>query len=248
MAKTLKGRGIFVCATPQTNLPLDAAAFAALTWVQVGGVGSIGETGPNTNLPAYDQFDTDVTQKGKGITDAGNPPIECSYSATDAGQIILRAAGLTTSDYAVAFTDDDGVTYYQCGKIVGPTHPNGRVEDFRLDVFNVACNQREVLVTLATAPVNVLIPSLTGSVGVASGLLTAVEGNWSGLPTSYVYQWQTDVGGNLAFVDIAGANSRTYDMVAGDLGDRIRVGVKGVNGFGTTASYSYSFPSPIVTA
>lgn len=248
MAKTLKGRVVYVCAAAQATLPLNLAAFQALTFVAVGNVGSIGESGPNTNMPAYDELETDVTQKGKGITDAGNPPIECSYSSTDPGQIILRAAALTNSDYAVAWVDDDGVTYYNCGKINGPTHPNGRNEDFRLDVFTVGANQREVITTVSSAPVNVLPPAVTGVADASSGLLTCLEGEWSGLPTSYVYQWQTDVAGNLSFSDISGATSRTYDMVAGDVGDHIRVGVKGVNAAGTTASYTYSFPSSLVVS
>lgn len=249
MAKTLKGRLVYVCATPQTGLPLNAAAFAALTWVAVGNVGSIGESGASTNLPAYDELDTDVTQKSKGITDGGNPPIECSYNATDPGQAILRTAAQGTGDYAVAWTDDDGITYYNCGKITGPTHPNGRNEDFRLDVFTLGANQREVIVGAAAAPVNALAPAISGSISAASGVLSVVyNGSWTNLPSSYVYQWQQDTAGNNSFVDIGGATSSTYDPTAGNIGNKIRCGVKGVNGFGTTATFTYSFPSSLITA
>lgn len=249
MAKSLKGRIVYVCSTAQTGLPLNAAAFAALTWVAVGNVGSIGESGPNTNLPSYDELDTDVTQKSKGITDGGNPPIECSYNASDAGQAILRAAALTTGDYAVAWTDDDGITYYNCGKITGPTHPNGRNEDFRLDVFTLGANQREVIVGAAAAPVNSIPPAIAGGVSAASGLLYVMSpGAWSNLPSSYVYQWQQDTAGNNSFSDIGGATGATYDPISGNIGNKIRVGVKGVNGFGTTASFTYSFPSSLITA
>src|SRR5688572_26689810 len=116
MAKTLKNREVHICETPQ-SADLNAAGFAALTYVQVSNIGSIGESGPNTNLPTYDEMDTDVIQKSKGITDAGSPPIEMSYNPTDPGQIIMRAAALTSDDYAVAFIDDDGVIYYNRGKI-----------------------------------------------------------------------------------------------------------------------------------
>lgn len=48
-AKTNAGSKLFICALPQ-NADLTATEFAALTFVQVKKVGSIGERGINTNV------------------------------------------------------------------------------------------------------------------------------------------------------------------------------------------------------
>jgi hypothetical protein len=154
MAKTLKNRQVWIAATaaggttPEAqNTDLDLAGFEALDWTQVKNIGSVGESGPSTNLPTYDEMDTDVIQKSKGITDAGSPPIEMSYNPTDAGQTAMRAASLSSNNFAFKFVDDDGVIYYNRGLVTGPTHPNGRNEDFRLDVYTLGLNQREVVDT-----------------------------------------------------------------------------------------------------
>lgn len=153
MAKTLKGRTVWInCTASNGTTPqaqnsdiANAAAYAALNWTQIKNVGSIGESGPSTNLPAYDELGTDVTQKSKGITDAGNPTLEISYTAADNGQVALRAASLTNNNYAFKWLDDDNVVYYNRGVVTGPTHPNGRNEDFRVDVFTLGLNQREII-------------------------------------------------------------------------------------------------------
>ena len=149
MAKTLKGREVYIAASTtnptESDSVLDLAAFEALTWVQINNVGALGESGASTNLPAYDELDTDVLQKGKGITDAGTTTLEVSLNMTDNGQIALRTAALANNNYAIKWVDDDGVIHYQRGLVTGPTAPNGRNEDFRRQVFTFGWNQREVI-------------------------------------------------------------------------------------------------------
>jgi hypothetical protein len=260
MAKTNKGREVYVCETAQAS-DLDLAAFVALTWVLVSNVGAIGESGASTNLPSYDEFDTDVLQKGKGITDAGTTTIEVSTNMTDVGQVALRTAALTQNDFAISWVDDDGVTHYQRGKITGPTAPNGRNEDFRRQVFTMGWNQREVIATAAdiVAPVNSLVPSMAAAQTLDisdATVVTGLFGTWTGHPTSYVWQFEKDVAGNGVFSAIGGASGTwtagtaqpTYTIVAGTgATNRVRFGVKGVNAAGTTAAFSYSTPSiPVI--
>lgn len=143
--------------TTAANDDLSEAAFALLTYVEITGVGSHGETGTNTNILTYDTWDTSVAQKAKGISDAGSPEIEVSRSVTDAGQIALRAAALTSDNYAfkIVRTDKLNATgtptiLYNRGLITGPRRPMGRNEDFDLEIFTLALQQLEV-VTDATA-------------------------------------------------------------------------------------------------
>jgi hypothetical protein len=143
---------LFICATAQAT-DLDAAGFAALTFVEIKGVGSVGETGVNTNILSYDTWDTEVTQKGKGITNAGDPEIEVARNTADAGQDILRTAAATNLNYAFKIERNDKLTalgtntlLYNRGLVVGPRRPNGRNEDFDLEIFQLALQQKEIVV------------------------------------------------------------------------------------------------------
>lgn len=151
---THAGFKLYVCATAQPA-DLNQAAFEALTWVEVGGVGSHGETGTSTNILTYDTWDTDVAQKAKGISDAGSPDIEVARDPDDPGQVILRTAALTNLNYAFKITandtpnsdpDSEPTTRYNRGLVTGPREPNGRNEDFDLEVFTLALQQRQITV------------------------------------------------------------------------------------------------------
>lgn len=151
MAKTNAGRKFYICETAQAA-DLTKSQFEALTWLEVNNVGSIGESGIQTNIVSYDELGTTVTQKAKGISNAGDPAVECARNPTDPGQIALRAMALTNLDYAYKTEDNDapsGFTnsiYYNRGLVTGPTRPNGRNEDFVLEVFTLALNQKEIVV------------------------------------------------------------------------------------------------------
>lgn len=158
MANTLKGRKLWIACTSaggstpsvQNTDLANVAAYDALLWTEIKHVGSIGESGTNTNIVSYDELGTDVTQKNKGISNAGDPQIELARFGTDAGQMALRAACLTKSNYAFKWVDDDlistnGTTYYNRGLVTGPTRPNGRNEDFNLEHFTLGLVQLELI-------------------------------------------------------------------------------------------------------
>lgn len=152
MANTQKNNKLSICTTPQPN-DLNAAGFAGLTYVEIGNVGSIGETGINTNILNYDSLSTDVSDKSKGVSNAGDPAVECARAFNDPGQIALRAAAKTNLKYAFKLERNDSpdgvlsnTIIYNRGLITGPTRPGGRNEDFDLEVFTLGLVQREVVV------------------------------------------------------------------------------------------------------
>lgn len=160
MANTNKNRKFYIACTapggatpsPQ-NVGLDGTAFAALSWTEVGHVGNIGESGAKDNIVNYDELATDVLQKNKGITNAGDPMIECARNIADNGQKAMRAAGPTKFFYAFKILDDDepnggthGTIYYNLGLVVGPVRPNGRNESFNLEQFTLGLVQREIVI------------------------------------------------------------------------------------------------------
>lgn len=151
-ANTNAGSKVYVCAEPQ-QADLDATAYAALTWVELKGVGSFGETGTTTNILNYDTWGTEVTQKAKGISDAGSPDIEVERIPTDPGQIIMRTAANANFNYAIKIERNDKATsggtptiIFTRGLITGPRRPQGRNEDFDLEIFGTGLNQKEIVV------------------------------------------------------------------------------------------------------
>jgi len=166
MADTLKNRKLYIAVTGDSGADLytplvcptdlNQAAYEALDWTQVKHVGSIGETGTKDNIVSYDELDSDVTPKGKGISNAGDPPIECARKASDNGQKAMRTAGATKHVYAFKVVDDDmpsggtnGTTYYNRGLVGGPSKPNGRQENFNLEIYTLGLVQREITVEAA---------------------------------------------------------------------------------------------------
>lgn len=160
MANTNKNSKFYIAVTePSGSVPqacpadLTLEQYEALHWTQVKNTGSIGETGTSTNVVSYDELETDVTQKQKGISNAGDPDIECARNPTDPGQIAMRAAGATKFYYAFKVEKDDapqpGYTnsvFYNRGLVTGPRRPNGRQEDFDLEIFSLGLIQKEIAV------------------------------------------------------------------------------------------------------
>ncbi|MGB3898191.1 MAG: hypothetical protein WA973_06520 [Mesorhizobium sp.] len=164
MAQTNKGRKFYIATTtvagpPAVTTPTPQASdltqtqYEALEWTEVKNVGSVGQTGMDTNIVSYDELSTDVTQKQKGISNAGDPDVECARNPTDLGQIAMRAAAATKYYYAFKVEDADAPdanhtnsVYFNRGLVTGPKRPNGRNEDFILEVYTLGLVQREIVV------------------------------------------------------------------------------------------------------
>lgn len=225
---------LYVSSLPVGNTNLIQADFEALTWVEIGFVGSIGETGISTNILSYDTWNTTVTQKAKGITDAGSPDVEVARDPLDAGQIIMRTAGAVGQNQNYAFkilradgtTSTNGTVIYNRGLVTGPKRPNGRNEDFDLEVYSLALQQQEVVVNpLASgvSPYYTAVPAITGTATVGQ-VLTLGNGTWSGDATiTYTYAWYANN------VLIAGATASTYTLLSAQLGKRITGRVTATN-------------------
>ncbi len=240
-ANTNAGSKLYVCATAQQN-DLEQADYEALTWVEIKAVGNYGETGSKTNILTYDTWDTIVTQKAKGITDAGSPTIELARLPTDPGQMILREISRQNLNYAFRTVRNDpaveggtGTIIYNRGLVTGPTRPGGKNEDFDLEVFTLGLNQLEIVVNpggTGVAPKLTVSPVITGTAEVDE-TLNVSNGTFTGdAVITYTYQWYA--GG----VAIAGANENTYDLTAAEVGKVITARVVASNASGSAMGFS----------
>lgn len=243
MANANAASKLYVCATPQ-NSNLTQVQYEALAWVEVGGLGSHGETGNSTNMLTYDTWGDAVIQKAKGMTDAGSPEIECARLATDPGQIILNAAGVVgnANNYAFKMLRSDAQgngnpsVMYNRGLVSGPKRPNGRNEDFDILVWTLGLQQAEIIVNAGAAsgnpPVNTVVPAITGTLTVGQ-TITLGNGTWTGTATiTYTYQWFANG------VAIPGATANTYVLTSTELGKRIQGMVYASNSVGNALSMS----------
>lgn len=153
-ANSNAGSKVYIASAP-VEVGINQAALEALTWVEIGNLGNHGQGGSQTNILTYDTWNTDVIQKGKGMTDAGSPEIEVARDYDDEGQNALRAAALTNLNYAFKMERNDKIStnadatptiIYNVGIVTGPTRPFGRNEDFDLEVYTLGFNQREIVV------------------------------------------------------------------------------------------------------
>jgi len=156
---TLQGAKVFI-STDEVTLPLNAAAFAGLTWVEIGSVGNLGDYGAAPNIISYNTLATEVTSKAKGVEDAGELSIEVARIFDDAGQIKAREASGTKFnwgikiEYADAPTDDYSNTImYAAGPVSGPQMLGGGTDDFIRESFTVAfTDQRPIYVNPVETP------------------------------------------------------------------------------------------------
>jgi hypothetical protein len=149
--KINKGRRFFFCETAQQT-DLDQAGFEALTWVEVGQIVNVGETGSNTNVVSQDYWGTEVTQKRTGITNAGDPTVEVGEDLNDAGQNAMRAVANDGNFYAFRIDNlllsgqTTPARTYNRGLVLGPVTNNGGVEDWANHVFTLGLVQEQLLV------------------------------------------------------------------------------------------------------
>lgn len=239
-ANTNAASKIFVCATPK-NIDQSLGDYTGLTWVEIKGIGNLGETGKATNILTYPTWGESVVQKGKGLTDAGSPTLEVARIPTDPGQIILRNASAVgnNDNYAFKIQRADGTNgatgsiMYNRGMVTGPTRPNGSNEDFDVEVFTLALQQEEIVVNPASggvAPYVTAIPAITGTATVGQ-TLTCSTGTWSGDATiTYAYAWYAN---NIL---ITGASAATYVLTSSEVGKRVTARVTATNAAGTASA------------
>ena len=98
----------------------------------------------------------------------------------------------------------------------------------------------DIIGVTATAPVNTVLPEVSGSTFVGD-LLTTTNGTWSGSPTSFSYQWKRGATN-------IGTNANTYTLVTADANTNITCVVTATNATGSTPATSNIIATTILFA
>jgi hypothetical protein len=117
--RAVNGTKVYI-APSQASTPANAAAYAALTWTEIGMVRSTPSYGDKANIITNAVVGDGRNRKTKGVRDAGDTEIVVYPDPTDAGQSALIAAEATNNIYPFKIlkpdrlnaTGTDGVDYF----------------------------------------------------------------------------------------------------------------------------------------
>lgn len=139
---------------PVNTTAANAAAYAALTYTEVGEVESIGEFGDQSNSVTFTALGDRRVKKFKGSRDAGTITVVIGHDSSDTGQTDLNAAEATDNDYAIKIELDDAgtgspsnnTTFYFRAKVMGVRTNPGDAENVVRITAEIAINSAIVKV------------------------------------------------------------------------------------------------------
>lgn len=209
----------------------DAAVYTSLSSTRIAahaaGIGA-GPAPANTVAPAV----TGTTQTGSALSTTNgtwsNTPTGFSYQwQRDVAEngVFSNIGSATSSSYTLVSADLGNDV--RC--VVTATNAGG----------STSANSNAVgpITSPPAAPVNTGTPSAGGITAVGFGVSTS-NGTWNNSPTSFTYQWQSDVAGNGVFSNISAATSANYTCVSGDVGNKLRCVVTATNATGSASANS----------
>lgn len=118
------GTKVYISATKPATF--TAAAYAALTWSEIGEITNIGDIGgewPKVEHKAVAGY----VIKRKGILDPGSTTLEAACDTDDAGQVLAEAAFRSKSPYSFKIAEEESgdVHYFQALVMSFPTKFGG---------------------------------------------------------------------------------------------------------------------------
>lgn len=216
--------------TPKRTGRRSAIALAALLGTIAGllaggGAATAGQTADppqNTSRPTI----VGTPREGQTVwaragSWSGTSPIKYSYQwirCTSQLSNCGTLAGKTSRDYALTASD---VGTRLVVVVTATNAAGGRSADV----------STETIGPRGAAPAYTALPTIAGT-PTSGQTLTATNGTWTGTSVSFAYRWQRcDAQGN-ACAGIGGATRSTYALGSADVGNTIRVAVKGWSAYG----------------
>jgi hypothetical protein len=136
-----------------------SAEYAALTWVLVGEIESLGDFGDESASVNFTSVNDSRVRKLKGARDAGTIALTCGRDPLDVGQIAMRAAEATKFEYAFRVTaadkldtNDTNSIYYFHGLVMSQRDSYGGADNVVKTTFNIGINTDIVYVPATVVP------------------------------------------------------------------------------------------------
>ncbi len=188
----------------------------------------------------------------------GNPPVNTERPAISGsaryGQTLTGTQGVWTGTEPITYADQwrrcdvDGNNCADIPSATGLTYTLGAADigarvTIRVtasNAYGTASSRSWLSGSVVSAPVNTVLPSLSGTAR-RGETLTVATGTWIGTPQiTYAYQWRRcDSDGNNC-TDIAAATGSSYLLVSADVGNRVHARVTATNGYGSALKRSWN--------
>lgn len=151
-----EGTKFYYCATPAPTAD-TISEYAALTWVELTGVETIGEFGDAAQAVSFTLLAEGRVRKLKGARDAGDIQVQCAHDPLSASQAAVK--GFADTNYSYAFktvlsdaadaNDTDSVFYF-AGKVMSSRLNPGDANTPTRRTYNIGIDT-EVLEALGHA-------------------------------------------------------------------------------------------------
>lgn len=115
-------------------------ALKALTYVEIGEVEDLGELGDEASTAEFTALADRRKRKVKGTFDAGTQQVTLGEDPDDAGQLALRAAVASDSNFAVQIDYGDGTFDYYLVQVLSFRKQIGSAESIRKASVSLAIN------------------------------------------------------------------------------------------------------------
>jgi len=130
----------------------DASGYGALTLTAVGEITDLGEFGREFALVTHMPVGSRGTQKFKGSFNEGTMSLSLGLDTDDAGQILMKSASLSDSNYSFEVTTQNGDKYFFQAKTMS----------FKVNVASVD--------SITTATTSLELTTTSGGVGIVEVL------------------------------------------------------------------------------
>jgi hypothetical protein len=153
---TGEGTAFYYCVTAGPTAD-TVSEYAALTWVELTGVETIGEFGDAAQAVSFNLLKEGRTRKVKGAKDAGDIAVQCVHDPLSASQAAMKGFAATKFNYAFkvlladgADANDGDSVFYFAGKVMSARLNVGDTNTPTRRTYNIAIDT-EILEDLGEA-------------------------------------------------------------------------------------------------
>lgn len=136
-SKAMTSAGTTISISAALPATYNDTEFAALTYTEIGEVSDLGEFGREYNVVKFNPLKDRRTVKRKGSFDDGTVQVQLAKAATDAGQVILKAATNSDASHSIKIVLQDGTIFYFTAQVSSSTVNVGNVDQITSSTFKL---------------------------------------------------------------------------------------------------------------